>query len=152
MQSDIVQDMKKAYLKQRADQLTGIIPQNLDLLILSYFTDYSSVGIFRIAKRLAEPINLIINSLVPIVQNNLSTNKDNFQLNDLVKYLLFPLSLIIFFFYFFTGEQVIKLISGQSFISAYQPLLFVSIGYLILLKKFKFNILISFLLKIFSTS
>jgi len=130
------QDMKKAYLKQRADQLTGIIPQNLDLLILGYFTDYSSVGIFRIAKRLAEPINLIINSLVPIVQNNLSNNKDNFQLNDLIKYLLIPLSLTIFLFYFFIGEQAIKLISGQSFISAYEPLLFVSIGYLIYLNTF----------------
>ena len=131
-----VNDIKLVFFKQRADQLTGIIPQNLDIIILGYFTDYSSVGIYRIAKRLAEPINLIINSLLPYVQNNLSNKNAKFQISNLIKYLLLPISFIIFLFYYFLGKTVINFISGEEFLAAYEPLIFILIGFLIYLNTF----------------
>ena len=65
------QVFKLDFFKQRADQFVGIIPQHLDLIILGYFTDFSTVGVFRIAKRLVEPINYVITILNPYVQNQL---------------------------------------------------------------------------------
>tara|TARA_B100001175_G_C19455124_1_gene613396 strand:+ start:52 stop:1284 length:1233 start_codon:yes stop_codon:yes gene_type:complete len=129
-------DIKLIFFKQRADQLTGIIPQNLDIIILGYFTDYASVGIYRIAKRLAEPINLIVNSLVPYVQNNLSHKNEKFEISNLIKYLLLPISFIIFLFYYFLGKSVINIISGEEFLAAYEPLIFILFGFLIYLNTF----------------
>jgi len=127
---------KLDYLKQRFDQLVGIIPQHLDLVILGYFTDLSTVGIFRIAKRLVEPITYIVSVITPIVQNNLS--KDNMRVNfsNLVKSFLIPISIILIAVYFFFGENLISLISGTAFLEAYYPLLVLLIGYLAYLNTF----------------
>jgi len=127
---------KLDYLKQRFDQLVGIIPQHLDLVILGYFTDLSTVGIFRIAKRLVEPITYIVSVITPIVQNNLS--KDNIRVNFsiLVKSFLLPISMILVAVYFFFGVNLISLISGATFQEAYYPLLVLLIGYLAYLNTF----------------
>ena len=129
-------NFKLDYLKQRFDQLVGIIPQHLDLVILGYFTDLSTVGIFRIAKRLVEPITYIVSVITPIVQNNLS--KDNIRVNFsiLVKSFLLPISMILVAVYFFFGVNLISLISGDTFQEAYYPLLVLLIGYLAYLNTF----------------
>ena len=129
-------NFKLDYLKQRFDQLVGIIPQHLDLVILGYFTDLSTVGIFRIAKRLVEPITYIVSVITPIVQNNLS--KDNIRVNFsiLVKSFLLPISMILVAVYFFFGVNLISLISGATFQEAYYPLLVLLIGYLAYLNTF----------------
>ena len=75
---------KADFFKQRLDQIVGIIPQHFDLVILGYFTDFSTVGIFRIAKRLVEPINYVISVLTPMFKINFQKKFDiNFK--DLVK-------------------------------------------------------------------
>lgn len=127
---------KLDYFKQRFDQLVGIIPQHLDLVILGYFTDLSTVGIFRIAKRLVEPITYIVSVITPIVQNNLS--KDNIRVNFsiLVKSFLLPISMILIAVYFFFGVSLISLISGATFEDAYYPLLVLLVGYLAYLNTF----------------
>jgi len=127
---------KLDYFKQRFDQLVGIIPQHLDLVILGYFTDLSTVGIFRIAKRLVEPITYIVSVITPIVQNNLS--KDNIRVNFsiLVKSFLLPISMILIAVYFFFGVSLISLISGATFQEAYYPLLVLLVGYLAYLNTF----------------
>ena len=127
---------KLDYSKQRFDQLVGIVPQHLDLVILGYFTDLSTVGIFRIAKRLIEPVTYIVSVITPIVQNNLS--KDNIKVNfsNLVKNFLLPISVLLTATYFYFGDEFINLISGPTFKEAYNPLLILLIGYLTYLNTF----------------
>ena len=74
---------KSDFVKQRYDQFVGIVPQHFDLVILGYFTDFSTVGIFRIAKRLIEPINYVVSVLTPYVQNKLSRENQNIRFNKL---------------------------------------------------------------------
>ena len=63
----------------------GIIPQHLDLIILGYFTDFSTVGVFRIAKRLVEPINYIITIL------NANGSNLNFMIQRKIYFLFFKI-------------------------------------------------------------
>ena len=127
---------KSDFLKQRLDQLVGIIPQHLDLVILGYFTDLSTVGIFRIGKRLVEPITYIITVLTPLVQNQLSKESIKVNFSELIKNLLLPLSTIIVITYVLFGENLINLISGSEFLDAYEPMLVLIIGYIIYLNTF----------------
>ena len=127
---------KADFLKQRLDQLVGIVPQHLDLVILGYFTDLSTVGIFRIAKRLVEPITYIITVLTPLVQNQLSKESLRVNFSELVKNFLLPLSIIIVIPYVYFGKNLINLISGSSFADAYEPMLVLIIGYTIYLNTF----------------
>ncbi len=127
---------KADFLKQRLDQLVGIVPQHLDLVILGYFTDLSTVGIYRIAKRLVEPITYIISVLTPLVQNQLSKESLRVNFSELVKNFLLPLSAIIIIPYVYFGENLISLISGSSFLDAYEPMIVLVIGYIIYLNTF----------------
>ena len=127
---------KADFLKQRLDQLVGIVPQHLDLVILGYFTDLSTVGIYRIAKRLVEPITYIISVLTPLVQNQLSKESLRVNFSELVKNFLLPLSAIIIIPYVYFGENLISLISGSSFLDAYEPMLVLVTGYIIYLNTF----------------
>ena len=133
---DYFTKFKADFLKQRLDQLVGIIPQHFDLVILGYFTDLSTVGIFRIAKRLVEPITYIISVLTPLVQNQLSKESLRVNFSDLVKNFLLPLSIIIIIPYVYFGENLINLVSGSSFLDAYVPMLVLTIGYIIYLNTF----------------
>jgi O-antigen/teichoic acid export membrane protein len=134
--SDYFIKFKADFLKQRLDQLVGIVPQHFDLVILGYFTDLSTVGIFRIAKRLVEPITYIISVLTPLVQNQLSKESLRVNFSELVKNFLLPLSTIIIIPYVYFGENLINLISGRTFLDAYEPMLVLTIGYIIYLNTF----------------
>jgi len=133
---DYFSNFKSDFLKQRLDQLVGIIPQHLDLVILGYFTDLSTVGIFRIAKRLVEPITYIVTVLTPLVQNQLSKESIRLNFSELVRNFLLPLSIFITVLYFYFGEALISLIAGTSFLEAYMPLLVLLIGYIVYLNTF----------------
>ena len=117
---EYLQVFKLDFYKQRADQLVGIIPQHLDLIILGYFTDFSTVGIFRIAKRLVEPINYAITILNPYVHINFK---------DLIKNFLIPLIFVLTISYLSFGKNFIEFLSGKEFIEAYYPMLILLIGY-----------------------
>ena len=125
------------YKKQRIDQIAGIFSQHFDILILGYFADVSAVGLYRIAKRLVEPINFLINSLIPIIQNKLLNNmKSHFNFNEFVKKFLMPTSFFIFMFLFLFGKNLLYLISGSDYVNAYSVLLTLLIGQLIYLNTF----------------
>ena len=123
------QVFKLDFFKQRLDQLVGIIPQHLDLIILGYFTDFSTVGVFRIAKRLVEPINYVITILNPYVQNQLSRNETLVNFKDLIKNILLPLIFVLTMGYVLLGRNFIQFLSGKEFIEAFYPMMILLGGY-----------------------
>ena len=123
------QFFKLDFFKQRADQFVGIIPQHLDLIILGYFTDFSTVGVFRIAKRLVEPINYVITILNPYVQNQLLKDETDINFKDLIKNFLLPLIFVLTIGYAFLGRNFIELLSGKEFIEAFYPMMILLGGY-----------------------
>ena len=130
------QIFKLDFFKQRADQFVGIIPQHLDLIILGYFTDFSTVGVFRIAKRLVEPINYVITILNPYVQNQLSKGKIDINFKDLIKNFLLPLIFVLTITYLSFGRNFIQLLSGKEFLEAFYPMMILLGGYCIYLATF----------------
>ena len=123
------QVFKLDFFKQRADQFVGIIPQHLDLIILGYFTDFSTVGVFRIAKRLVEPINYVITILNPYVQNQLLKDEADINFKDLIKNFLLPLIFVLTIGYVFLGRNFIEFLSGKEFIEAFYPMMILLGGY-----------------------
>ena len=123
------QVFKLDFFKQRADQFVGIIPQHLDLIILGYFTDFSTVGVFRIAKRLVEPINYVITILNPYVQNQLLKDETDINFKDLIKNFLLPLIFVLTIGYVFLGRNFIEFLSGKEFIEAFYPMIILLGGY-----------------------
>ena len=123
------QVFKLDFFKQRVDQFVGIIPQHLDLIILGYFTDFSTVGVFRIAKRLVEPINYVITILNPYVQNQLLKDETDINFKDLIKNFLLPLIFVLTIGYAFLGRNFIELLSGKEFIEAFYPMMILLGGY-----------------------
>jgi O-antigen/teichoic acid export membrane protein len=130
------QVFKLDFFKQRADQLVGIIPQHLDLIILGYFTDFSTVGVFRIAKRLVEPINYVITILNPYVQNKLSSDDGEINFKDLIKNFLLPLIFVLAISYASLGRNFIQILSGKEFIDAFFPMMILLGGYFTYLATF----------------
>jgi len=130
------QVFKLDFFKQRADQLVGIIPQHLDLIILGYFTDFSTVGVFRIAKRLVEPINYIVTILNPYVQNKLSSDSPDINFKDLIKNFLLPLTFVLTIIYLSFSRNFIQFLSGKEFIEAFFPLMILLGGYFTYLATF----------------
>ena len=130
------QVFKLDFFKQRADQLVGIIPQHLDLIILGYFTDFSTVGVFRIAKRLVEPINYIVTILNPYVQNKLSSDNPDINFKELIKNFLLPLIFVLTIIYLSFGRNFIQFLSGKEFIEAFFPLMILLGGYFTYLATF----------------
>ena len=128
--------IKINYFKQRGDQLVGLIPQHFDLILLSIFTDFYLVGLYRVAKRSIEPINYIINALTPIVQNRISQNNKKFEAAKLVKSFLFPVSICAALFYLIFGKLFISTIFGENFEPAYFQVLILLIGYIFYLNTF----------------
>ena len=53
-------EIKDSYSKLRLDQILGLIPQHLDVILLAIVSDLSSVGVYKFAKKLVEPINYIV--------------------------------------------------------------------------------------------
>jgi len=128
--------IKINYFKQRGDQLVGLIPQHFDLILLSIFTDFYIVGLYRVAKRSIEPINYIINALTPVVQNRISQNNKKFEAAKLVKSFLFPVSICAALFYLIFGKLFISTIFGENFEPAYFQVLILLIGYIFYLNTF----------------
>ena len=131
-----ISEIKETYFKQRFDQVAGIIPNHFDILILSVFGTFTEVGLFRIARRLVEPINGIINSLTPIIQNKISEKNSTFNQNKFVFKILLPISGVLLIFYSLIGENLIILVTSKEFKDAYLPLLIVLLSSLIYLNTF----------------
>ena len=126
---------KKDFIKIRTDQSVGLIPAHLDVVVIGYFADFYSAGIYRIAKKLVEPINYLIVSFSPWMLNKI-TEEHKFKFSTLTIKILIPMSLAIVFGYLFFGNQLIILIAGSEYQDSFLPLIILLVGYLIYLLTF----------------
>ena len=126
---------KKDFIKIRTDQSVGLIPAHLDVVVIGYFADFYSAGIYRIAKKLVEPINYLIVSFSPWMLNKI-TQEHKYNFRILTIKILIPMSLAIVFGYLFFGNQLIRLIAGSEYQDSYLPLIILLVGYLTYLLTF----------------
>ena len=142
--------IKKSYGKLRFDQIVGLIPQHLDVILLGIISDISSVGIYKFAKKLIEPINYIVVTFNPWLQNKLKESSTSFEINIFFKKILLPLSWVISIMYVVFGKNVILILGTEEFSDSYIPMLILLIGFIFYLYTFwirqylLFNDLITF--------
>ena len=120
---------KNNFYKIRTDQAVGLIPIHLDVVIIGYFANYYSAGIYRIAKKLVDPINSIIVAFSPWILNKINSEK-KYNFKNLTINILIPTSTIIVSGYYFFGKNLIRIIAGDGFINSYNPMLILLIGYI----------------------
>ena len=126
---------KKDFIKIRTDQSVGLIPAHLDVVVIGYFADFYSAGIYRIAKKLVEPINYLIVSFSPWMLNKI-TQEHKYNFRILTIKILIPMSLAIVFGYLFFGNQLIRIIAGSEYQDSFLPLIILLVGYLTYLLSF----------------
>ena len=128
--------IKRSFNRVRINQIISLIPQHFDIIFLSVVSDFGTVGIYQFAKRLVEPINYIIYSFTPWIQNKLKNNSKDFNIQTFVKMILIPISFLLFALYVFLGEFIILQIGSESFLKSYNPMIILCIGYIIYLLTF----------------
>ena len=120
---------KKSFFQIRSDQAVGLIPAHLDVVVVGYFADFYAAGIYRIAKKLVDPINYLIVAFSPWMLNKISNN-NNFQFNTFVKRIILPASIVLFTLYYIFGRLLIDLIVGENFSESFYPMLILLVGYI----------------------
>ena len=120
---------KKSFYKIRTDQAVGLIPTHLDVVVIGYFANYYSAGIYRIAKKLVDPINSVIVAFSPWMLNKISKN-NNYNFKKLTINILIPSSILIIFIYYLFGNQLIQLIAGNAFYDSFSPIMILLVGFI----------------------
>ena len=120
---------KSNFYKIRTDQAVGLIPIHLDVVIVGYFANYYSAGIYRIAKKLVDPINSIIVAFSPWILNKIN-NENKYNFKNLTINILIPTSVVIVSGYYFFGKKLIEIIAGSGFMNSYTPMLILLVGYM----------------------
>ncbi len=120
---------KNNFYKIRTDQAVGLIPTHLDVVIIGYFANYYSAGIYRIAKKLVDPVNSIIVAFSPWILNKINDEK-KYNFKNLTTNILIPTSVAIVFSYYFFGKKLIEIIAGNGFENSYIPMLILLVGYM----------------------
>ena len=120
---------KKSFYKIRTDQAVGLIPTHLDVVVIGYFANYYSAGIYRIAKKLVDPINSVIVAFSPWMLNKISKN-NNYNFKKLTINILIPSSILIIFIYYLFGNQLIQLIAGNAFYDSFSPMMILLVGFI----------------------
>ena len=120
---------KDSFLKIRTDQAVGLIPIHLDVVVIGYFSNYYSAGVYRIAKKLVEPVNSLVVAFSPWMLNQID-RKNNYSFRDLTLKILIPSSILISLAYLFFGKKLIDIIAGQEFADSYMPMLILVVGYI----------------------
>ena len=120
---------KKSFYKIRTDQAVGLIPTHLDVVVIGYFANYYSAGIYRIAKKLVDPINSVIVAFSPWMLNKISKN-NNYNFKKLTINILIPSSILIIFMYYLFGNQLIQLIAGKAFYDSFSPMMILLVGFI----------------------
>jgi len=120
---------KKSFYQIRSDQAVGLIPAHLDVVVIGYFADFYAAGIYRIAKKLVDPINYLIVAFSPWMLNKIS-NDNNFKFSKLIKNIIVPSSILLYLLYFIFGKLLIDIIVGNEFIESYYPMLILLVGYI----------------------
>ena len=118
------------YKKIRYDQIIGLIPQHFDVILLGIIIDLEAVGIYQFAKRLVEPINFLIVTFNPWLQNKLKTEDKSFLLSKFFLQILLPITSILILIYLVFGKNLILLLGNENFINSYEPMLILLIGFL----------------------
>ncbi len=131
-----VVSIKRSFNRVRINQIISLIPQHFDIIFLSVVSDFGTVGIYQFAKRLVEPINYVIYSFTPWIQNKLKNNSKDFNIQSFVKMILIPISFLLFSLYVFLGEFIILQIGSESFLNSYNPMIILCIGFIIYLLTF----------------
>ena len=120
---------KSNFYKIRTDQSVGLIPTHLDVVVIGYFADYYSAGIYRIAKKLVDPINSLIVAFSPWMLNKIN-NQGDYNFRNLFINILLPSSVIIFSFYYLFGSNLIEIIAGDEFADAFLPMMILLFGFM----------------------
>ena len=126
---------KNNFFKIRTDQAVGLIPTQLDVVILGLLTDFYSAGIYRVARKLVEPVNYIVVAFSPWMLNKINKD-DKYNFRKLIFNILIPISIGIILIYIIYGEDMLILIAGIDYISSYTPLLILLMGYIFYLLTF----------------
>ena len=120
---------KSNFYKIRTDQSVGLIPTHLDVVVIGYFADYYSAGIYRMAKKLVDPINSLIVAFSPWMLNKINDESD-YNFRNLFTNILLPSSVIIISFYYFFGNKLIELIAGNEFRDSFLPMMILIFGFM----------------------
>ena len=120
---------KTNFYKIRTDQGIGLIPTHLDVVIIGFFADFYSAGIYRIAKKLIDPINYLIVAFSPWMLNKIN-EEEKYNFKRLTFNILIPIAVSLSIFYYFFGKLFIELVAGKDFLDAYTPMLILFLGFL----------------------
>ena len=120
---------KRNFNKIRLDQAVGLIPQHLDVVVIGFFSDFYSAGIYRIAKKLVEPINYIIVAFSPWMLNKIS-NDQKYNFRKLTIQILFPITFLLITVYLLFGDKLISFVAGEEFQESIMPMIILLFGYI----------------------
>ena len=121
--------IRSSYGKIRYDQIIGLIPQHFDVILLAIVVDIQTVGIYQFAKRLVEPINYLVVTFNPWLQNKLKSEDKDFNITSFIKRILLPISILLFGIYFIFGRNLILFIGNEEFINSFEPMMVLLIGF-----------------------
>ena len=119
---------KSNFNKIRLDQVVGLIPQHLDVVVIGFFSDFYSAGIYRIAKKLVEPINYIIVAFSPWMLNKIN-NDQKYNFRKLTIQVLFPITFLLVAIYSLFGDLLISFVAGEEFQESIMPMVILLFGY-----------------------
>ncbi len=128
--------IKSSYGKIRYDQIIGLVPQHFDVILLAVVVDIQTVGIYQFAKRLVEPINYLVVTFNPWLQNKLQSEDKDFKITSFFKQILLPTSLLLFGIYFIFGKNLIVFIGNEEFLNSFTPMMVLLIGFITYLLSF----------------
>ena len=115
--------IRSFYGKIRYDQIIGLIPQHFDVILLAVIVDIQTVGIYQFAKRLVEPINYLVVTFNPWLQNKLKSEDKDFNITSFFSRILLPISILLFGIYFIFGRNLILFIGNEEFLNSFEPMM-----------------------------
>ncbi len=121
---------KSNFNKIRLDQAVGLIPQHLDVVVIGFFSDFYSAGIYRIAKKLVEPINYLVVAFSPWMLNKISNDK-KYNFRKLSIQVLFPITFLLTTVYLLFGDHLIRFVAGEEFQESIMPMIILLFGYIV---------------------
>lgn len=121
---------KAAWLIKEAYPLAGfvllaIVYQQFDVVLLTFYKDEYSAGIYSVATRLTMPLNIIpsvvVTTVFPYLVKNLHDRIKTDSINSLVFKFLFLISFLMAIIFSFKSEAIVTLLFGTKFRSASLP-------------------------------
>lgn len=105
--------------------LLAIVYQQFDVVLLTFYKDEYSAGIYSVATRLTMPLNIIpgvvVTTVFPYLVKNLHDRIKTDSINSLVFKFLFLISFLMAIIFSFRSETIVTLLFGTKFRSASLP-------------------------------